>query len=95
VNAQRQRGGRYAPALRQHRKRIRRGGVSPPAGADLISQVTKGSGTYSYEYDDKHQVTKATNDGVSMDVTYDAKGNTTGTVLSGTGINKTISSSAA
>ena len=47
------------------------------SGADLISQVTQGNGTLTYEYDTKHNITKATNDGLSMATTYDGKGNTT------------------
>ena len=64
------------------------------SGADLISQVTQGNGTLTYEYDTKHNVTKATNDGLSMATAYDGKGNTTGTTLTGTGTSSQISSSA-
>ena len=58
-------------------------------GADLTKQVAGGYGTYTYEYDDAHNMTKATNDGVSVTATYDAAGNSTGTKLqksSGTGV---------
>lgn len=65
------------------------------SGADLISQVTKGNGTLTYEYDDNHNPTKVTNDGLSMSATYDAKGNTTGTTLTGEGSSDKINSSAA
>ena len=64
------------------------------SGADLISQVTQGSGSYTYEYDSKHNMTKASNDGVSMSVSLDARGNTIGTVLSAQGTAEKISSSA-
>ena len=40
-------------------------------------------------------MTKATNDGVSMSISYDAKGNTTGTTLTGTNTSDKITSSAA
>lgn len=64
------------------------------SGADLISQLVKGFGEYSYEYDSKHNMTKASNDGVSMSVSYDTKGNTSGTALSAIGTNSTVSTSA-
>ena len=64
------------------------------SGADLITQVTRGSGTYNYTYDTRHHMTKVTNNGLSLSATYDARGNTTGTTLTGTGTNLKITSSA-
>ena len=64
------------------------------SGADLMQQVTKGNGTFNYTYDNKHNVTKVTNDGLEMSLTYDGMGNVTGSVLSGSGTNATMSSSA-
>lgn len=55
------------------------------SGADLIGQVTKGSGEYTYGYDTKHNLTSVTNDGVTMTLTPDAVGNTTGTKLTADG----------
>lgn len=46
------------------------------------------------EYDDKHQVIRASNDGVSMYAGYDSRGNTTGTMLTGTGTDLRIASAA-
>ena len=65
------------------------------SGADLIGHNTQGCGTYSYEYDSKHNVTKISNDNVSMAISYDAKGNTSGTTLSATGTDAKITTSAA
>ena len=64
------------------------------SGADLMQQVTKGNGTFNYTYDNRHNVTKVTNDGLEMSLTYDGMGNVTGSVLSGSGTNATMSSSA-
>lgn len=50
-------------------------------GADLIEAVLGGYGTYTYEYDDAHNMVKATNDGVSLETTYDEAGNANATVL--------------
>lgn len=64
------------------------------SGADLISSVTRGVGKYDYQYDSKHNMTKATNDGVSMSASYSSCGNTAGTTLEATGINEKITTSA-
>ncbi len=64
------------------------------SGADIISQVTRGNGKYTYEYDNKHNMTKATNDGVSMSASYSTCGNTSGTTLSATGLADKIITSA-
>ncbi len=50
-------------------------------GADLTKQIAGGYGTYTYDYDSHHNMTKATNDGVSVSATYDEAGNSTGTKL--------------
>ena len=50
----------------------------------LTKSVTKDSGTYQYTYGDSnndHLVTKITNDNVSMNITYDAMGNSTASTL--------------
>ena len=49
---------------------------------DLTESNTKSSGTYKYTYNSNHLVTKIKNDGVTMDISYDASGNSTGTTLS-------------
>jgi YD repeat-containing protein len=57
------------------------------AGTTKLTKSTTGAdGTYIYTYDygdsrNDHLVTKITNDNVSMNITYDAMGNSTGTVL--------------
>ena len=51
----------------------------------LTKSVTQANGTYTYTYGDSnndHLVTKIQNDGVTMNITYDAKGNSTATSLS-------------
>ena len=47
-------------------------------GADVTSQ-------YEYTYDGKHNITRAENGGIKMDLTYDSAGNVTSTKLWGTG----------
>ena len=64
------------------------------SGVDVISQVTKGNGTYSYGYDNKHNVTSVSNDGVTMALTYDARGNALTSTLTGTNASQRITSSA-
>ena len=54
-------------------------------GADLTKAVMAGYGTYTYEYDDAHNLTSASSDGTKLAYTYDAMGNVTKTVMSGTG----------
>ena len=63
-------------------------------GPDMVTNNTRGSGTYEYEYDSHHQVTNASNDGLEADNVYNLTGNVISTMLSGTGINNTINSSA-
>lgn len=64
------------------------------SGADIISQVTRGNGKYTYEYDNKHNMTKASNDSVSMSASYSTCGNTSGTTLSAAGLKDKIITSA-
>ena len=52
-------------------------------GADLISGSGGASGNYTYTYDNKHNITKATNENVSLSMTYDAGGRTLSTTLKG------------
>ena len=55
------------------------------AGNKLTESKTKANGTYTYKYENSnnnHLVTKITNDNVSMNITYDNYGNSTGTTLS-------------
>ena len=55
------------------------------AGNKLTKSQTKANGTYTYKYENSnnnHLVTKITNDNVSMNITYDKYGNSTGTTLS-------------
>ncbi len=55
------------------------------AGNRLTKSQTKANGTYTYKYENSnnnHLVTKITNDNVSMNITYDQYGNSTGTTLS-------------
>ena len=55
------------------------------AGNKLTEAKTKANGTYTYKYENSnnnHLVTKITNDNVSMNITYDNYGNSTGTTLS-------------
>ncbi len=55
------------------------------AGNKLTESKTKANGTYTYKYENgnnNHLVTKITNDNVSMNITYDNYGNSTGTTLS-------------
>ena len=54
-------------------------------GADLIKQTAGGYGSYTYDYDSAHNMTKATNDNVSVTATYDGAGNSTGTRLQKSG----------
>ena len=49
---------------------------------DLTESNTKSNGTYKYTYNSNHLVTKIKNDGVTMDISYDTRGNSTGTTLS-------------
>ena len=55
------------------------------AGNKLTKSQTKANGTYTFKYENSnnnHLVTKITNDNVSMNITYDKYGNSTGTTLS-------------
>ena len=55
------------------------------AGNKLTEAKTKANGAYTYKYENSnnnHLVTKITNDNVSMNITYDNYGNSTGTTLS-------------
>ena len=55
------------------------------AGNKLTEAKTKANGTYTYKYENSnnnHLVTKIKNDGVTMDISYDTRGNSTGTTLS-------------
>ena len=55
------------------------------AGNKLTQSQSKATGTYTYKYENSnnnHLVTKITNDNVSMNITYDKYGNSTGTTLS-------------
>ena len=54
-------------------------------GADLISGSGGANGNYTYTYDNKHNITKATNENVSLSMTYDAGGRTLSTTLQGNG----------
>ena len=70
------------------------------SGADLTKQITRGSGEYDYAYDNKHNLTSMSNDGVTMNVYYDGStdttvgaGNTTATKLTAAGTSEYISSS--
>ncbi len=51
-------------------------------GANLKEYISNGSGTYKYDYDASNNLTKAWNDGVGTNTTYDTAGNATGTKLS-------------
>ena len=51
------------------------------SGADLISSTGGANGMFEYEYDSKHNVTKATGAGLTMSLSYDANGNATSTRL--------------
>ena len=48
---------------------------------NLIKTVTGGYGTYTYEYDSKHNLTSATDGHVAQSMTYSAQGNVTNTKL--------------
>ena len=52
-------------------------------GADLISESGGSNGNYTYTYDSKHNITKATNENVSLSMTYDAGGRTLSTTRKG------------
>lgn len=54
-------------------------------GGDLISTTGGAGGLYTYTYDDNHNVTKASNNGVDMNLEYDAVGNVESTKIEGSG----------
>lgn len=63
---------------------------------DLIRETDTANGTYQYEYDSRHNLTKATNDNVALLLTYDAKGHVTAAnVQTADGSGKKIRTSAA
>ena len=53
------------------------------SGGDLISSSGSANGLYTYEYDGKHNITKASNNGLDLNLSYDANGNAVQTILTG------------
>ncbi|MBQ6430860.1 MAG: hypothetical protein IJJ99_03165 [Oscillospiraceae bacterium] len=62
-------------------------------GADL-TQYIGSNGTFSFEYDNYHNVTKITNDGAYQEMTYDGAGNVLSSTLKNTTNNTYLQSSA-
>ena len=58
---------------------------------NLIKTVTGGYGTYTYEYDSKHNLTSVTDGHVTQNMTYSAQGNVTNTSLKGGSLTMTSS----
>ena len=56
-----------------------------------IKTVTGGYGTYTYEYDSKHNLTSVTDGHVTQNMTYSAQGNVTNTSLKGGSLTMTSS----
>ncbi len=61
---------------------------------DLTKVVTSGSGTFEYDYDDKHNLTSATNGKITQTYEYTGAGNNKGTKLSGTGTSEVMKTAA-
>ncbi|MHB1153353.1 MAG: hypothetical protein ACYCWE_06110 [Eubacteriales bacterium] len=55
-----------------------------PNGVDLWKEITGHSGTYTYSYDSAHNVKFVENNGVTMSMSYDSKGNITSNAIKGT-----------
>ena len=63
------------------------------SGADLMKVTSPAEGAYDYTYDSAKNVTSIKNGTITTSMTYDAKGNTTSSTLSGTS-GRTMNSSA-
>ena len=61
---------------------------------DLLNYTAANGTKYTYTYNDAHDVTSATAAGLTGTTSYNAAGNVTASVLSGTGLTRTMQSSA-